>query len=84
MRIAAFENEPEAAATARILQQRGYDSRVVIREEKTYEKTLKDFFAGRPHSYEPYAFVISEDAEFAPFARAANHNYGFVVRDEID
>jgi hypothetical protein len=84
MRIAAFENEPEAAATAKTLQKRGYHTTVVIREEKAYAKTLRDFFAGKPHTYEPHAFVISDDAEFEPFIRAANHHYGFVIRGETD
>jgi hypothetical protein len=84
MRIAAFENEPEAAAAATILRERGYDSKVVVRNEKSYEQTLKQFFAGQPRTYEPHAFVISESAEFEPFRRAANRHYGFVIRGETD
>ena len=82
MRIAAFENEPEAAATATMLKKRGYDSKVVIREEEAYGKTLKRFFEGKRRTYEPHAFVISENADFEPFMRAANRHYGFVIRDE--
>ncbi len=82
MRIAAFENEPEAAATATMLKERGYDSKVVPRDAQAYETTLKDFFAGKPRTYEPHAFVISESAEFEPFRRAANRHYGFVIRDD--
>jgi hypothetical protein len=82
MRIAAFENQTEAAATAIMLQQRGYDSKVVARNAEAYEATLKDFFAGKPRTYEPRAFVISEKAEFEPFMRAAQRHYGFVIRGE--
>ncbi|MBV8149077.1 MAG: hypothetical protein JO092_08305 [Candidatus Eremiobacteraeota bacterium] len=84
MRIAAFENEPEAAATANMLKERGYDSKVVVREEKAYEGTLKEFFEGKPRTYEPHAFVISENAEFEPFMRAANRHYGFVIQGETE
>jgi hypothetical protein len=84
MRIAAFENEPEAEATARMLRERGYDSKVVIREEQAYAQTSKEFFAGKPRTYEPHAFVISENADFKPFQRAANRHYGFVIRGETD
>jgi hypothetical protein len=82
MYIAAFENEPEAAATAVMLRERGYRSRVVARDEDAYEQSLRDFFRGKPHTFEPHAFVISEDADFEPFMRAATRHYGFVLRGD--
>jgi hypothetical protein len=82
MRIAAFETEPEAAATAVMLRERGYDSKVVVRDEQAYGEALKQFFAGKPHTYQPHAFVISESADFEPFMRAANRHYGFVILGE--
>ena len=84
MRIAAFENEPEAAATATWLRERGYDSKIVTRSNEAYEDSLRDFFHGKPRTYEPRAFVISGNADYEPFARAAQHHYGFVIRGEID
>ena len=84
MRIAAFENEPEAAATATMLHERGYDSRVITRDDGAYEKSLTDFFHGMPRTYEPHAFVISGDASYEPFVQAVRRNYGFVIRGEID
>jgi hypothetical protein len=84
MRIAAFENEPEAAATATMLRERGYTTRIVTRDDEAYEKSLQDFFHGKERTYEPHAFVISGDAEYEPFMRAAQRHYGFVIRGEID
>lgn len=84
MRIAAFENEPEAAATATMLRERGYDTKVVTRENKAYKESLRDFFRGKPRTYEPRAFVISGNAEYEPFKTAAQRNYGFVIRGETD
>jgi hypothetical protein len=84
MRIAAFENEPEAAATATMLRERGYDSEIVTRDSEAYEKSLRDFFHGKPRTYEPHAFVISGDAEYQPFKMAAQRHYGFVIRGETE
>jgi hypothetical protein len=84
MRIAAFENEPEAAATATMLRERGYGTKVVTRKDEAYTESLRDFFHGKPRTYEPRAFVISGDAEYEPFMRAAQRHYGFVIRGEID
>lgn len=84
MRIAAFENEPEAAATATMLRERGYDSEIVTRDNEAYEDSLRDFFHGKPRTYKPRAFVISGDAEYEPFRTAAQRNYGFVIRGETD
>ena len=84
MRIAAFENEPEAAATATMLRERGYDTKVVNRDNRAYEESLRDFFHGKPRTYEPRAFVISGDADYEPFRRAARRHYGFVIRGELD
>ena len=84
MRIAAFENEPEAAATATMLRERGFDSEVVTRDDEAYDENLRDFFHGKPRTYEPHAFVISGDAEYEPFRNAAQRHYGFVIRGETD
>ena len=84
MRIAAFENEPEAAATATMLRERGYDSEVVTRDSEAYEDSLLDFFHGKPRTYKPHAFVISGDAEYEPFKTVAQRHYGFVIRGETD
>lgn len=84
MRIAAFENEPEAVATARMLRQRGYESKVVTRDNNRYKDSLRDFFHGKPRTYEPDAFVISGDAEYEPFRTAAQRHYGFVIRGETE
>ena len=82
MRIAAFENEPEAEAAAVMLKERGYDSRVVTRDDEAYEEQLRDFFKGRERTYEPHAFVIADEVEYEPFMRAAQRHYGFVIRGE--
>lgn len=84
MRIAAFEHEPEAAATAIMLRERGYDSKVVTTDTEAYEKNLRDFFKGKERTFEPHAFVISGDAEYEPFMEAAQRHYGFVIRGETD
>jgi hypothetical protein len=84
MRIAAFENEPEAAATATTLRDQGYDSKLIFRDDRAYARTLKEYFAGKSQTYEPFAFVISDDAEFEPFMRIANRHYGFVIRGVTD
>jgi len=82
MQIAAFENEAEASATAIMLRERGYDSRVVTRGDAAYGKSLKDFFHGKQRDFEPHAFVISDTVDYEPFLRAANRHYGFVIRGE--
>ena len=84
MRIAAFENEPEAAATATYLREHGYDTEMVTRETDEYADNVKDFFKGKERTFEPHAFVISGDAEYEPFMRAAQRHYGFVIRGETD
>lgn len=84
MRIAAFENEPEAAATATMLRERGYDTQIVTRDDGAYEDSLRDFFHGKPRTYKPHAFVISGDADYEPFKMAAQRHYGFVIRGSTD
>lgn len=84
MRIAAFEREPEAAATATMLRERGYDTKVVTRRDEAYGKSLREFFHGKTRTFEPHAFVISGNAEYEPFKTAAQRNYGFVIRGETD
>ena len=84
MRIAAFEREPEAAATARSLRERGYQTEVVTRNANGYDKSVRDFFKGKKRTFEPKAFVISGDAEYEPFMRAAQRHYGFVIRGKTD
>jgi hypothetical protein len=79
-RIAAFESEPEADAAATMLRERGHEAKVVTRDAGAYEESLRDFFKGKPRTYEPRAFVISGDTEYEPFLRAAQRHYGFVIR----
>ena len=83
MRIAAFENEPEAEAAAIMLRERGYDSTVVKQSDRSYEERVADYFRGKPRTYQPNALVISETADFEPFANAAQKHYGFVIRGEV-
>ncbi len=80
MRIAAFENEPEAAATATMLRERGYETKIVTRDDGAYEDSLRDFFRGKPRTYKPRAFVVSGNADYEPFRMAAQRHYGFVIR----
>jgi len=82
MRIAAFESEADATATATALRETGYDSRVVTRDDSAYQQSLEDFFRSKPRTYEPHAFVISESAQYEPFLRAVIWHYGFVIRGE--
>jgi len=84
MRIAAFENEPEASAAATILREQGYNSRVVTRRSEAYEDRLRDFFRGKQRTFEPAALVISDDAEFESFARVAQRHYGFLIRGQAE
>ena len=84
MRIAAFEREPEASATARYLRERGYQTDVVTPDAKDYEKSVREFFKGKKRTFEPHAFVISGDADYEPFMQAARRHYGFVIRGKTD
>lgn len=84
MRIAAFENEPEASATATILREEGYNSKVVTRKSESYDQRVRDFFRGKPRTFDPVAFVISDNADFEPFVRVARRHYGFVIRGESE
>ncbi|MBV8582544.1 MAG: hypothetical protein JO160_07690 [Candidatus Eremiobacteraeota bacterium] len=84
MRIAAFENEPEAEAAAIMLEERGYDSKVVTKDESSYEHKVGEFFKGKQRTFDPNALVISGNAEYEPFMRAAQRHYGFVIRGETD
>lgn len=84
MRIAAFEHEPEAEAAATMLEERGYDSQIVTKDEEKYEDNLRDFFKGKQRTFEPHAFVVSGTADYEPFMRAAQRHYGFVIRGETD
>lgn len=84
MKIAAFERDPEASATATILREQGYDSKIVKQGQDDYDERVGEFFKGKPQTYEPRAFVISEEAEFEPFMKAAQRHYGFIIRDDIE
>lgn len=82
MRIAAFESEPDAEATATVLREQGYDSEVIVKDGESYDERVKRFFAGDVVSSEPHAVLIS-NADSIPFMAAVQHHYGIVIKGEV-
>jgi hypothetical protein len=78
--IAAFEEEPDAVATAIALREQGHECQVVTKSDKSYDERMRDFFSGKPHPYETHALLIAEGAEDAAFAREVRLHYGQIVR----
>jgi hypothetical protein len=81
MPTAGFESTPQAEQVATILREQGYDSRLVVRSSDDFAERSGRFFKGDPPPFEPQAFVVSEDAEFEPFARAAQRHYGIIIEE---
>jgi len=82
MRVAAFENEPDAEATATMLAELGYDSEVIVKAGANYDERMRAFFAGKPVPYEHHALLVSE-ADAEPFDRAVIRHYGQVIRGDV-
>jgi hypothetical protein len=82
MRVAAFENEPDAAATATHLREQGYDAEVIVKENSDYDERMRAFFSGKPVPYEHHALLLSE-ADAEPFDRAVLRHYGQVIRGDV-
>jgi hypothetical protein len=81
MNIAAFENEPDAEATATVLRENGYDAQVVLKGGEEYEERMHDFFQGKPVAFEAHALVLS-DADDDIFMRNVQRHYGHIIRGE--
>jgi hypothetical protein len=78
--IAAFEEEPDAVATATALREQGHECQVVTKSDTSYDERMRDFFSGKPHPYETHAFLIADDTEDATFAREVRLHYGQIVK----
>ncbi|HEY1882034.1 MAG TPA: hypothetical protein VGG51_03205 [Candidatus Cybelea sp.] len=81
MLAALFENEPQASAAATVLRELGFDSEVILRGANTFEERTRDFFAGKPPSFEPHALLLSANADDERFARTVQRHYGILIEN---
>ncbi|MBV8489360.1 MAG: hypothetical protein JO199_02430 [Candidatus Eremiobacteraeota bacterium] len=82
MRYAAFENEPDAEATAIVLRENGYNATVLMGDEGGFERRTREFFQGKEQPYETHA-VVASDADEDVFARNVVRHKGTVIRGQI-
>ena len=82
MLTAVFENEPDAEATAIVLQNQGFDAQVKLTHQdgENYGDRMRDFFSGREHPFQVHA-VLTSDAGSDAFAREVAAHHGHVIDD---
>jgi hypothetical protein len=83
MLTAAFENEPDAEATAIVLKNQGFtaDVKLVHQEDESYGDRMRNFFSGREHPFQVHA-VLTSDAGTDAFAREVTAHHGHVIDDD--
>ena len=82
MLAALFENEPQASAAATVLRELGFDSEVILRGANTFfEERTRDFFTGKPPSFEPHALLLSANADDERFARTVQRHYKISIEN---
>ncbi|HTU82562.1 MAG TPA: hypothetical protein VMF61_10555 [Candidatus Acidoferrales bacterium] len=81
MRVAAFEDEPDAQATAILLRELGFTARVVEKGGNSYDERMRAFLSGRTVDFEIHAFLLS-DADEERFRREVQVHHGSVLRPQ--